>query len=277
VVIARKGHIGYYSDHLVLPFPRMRSLHELADYARANGAEYLYFSWFETQMRPELAYLLDTTAAIPGLTVVHSSDHKPAILYRLGPSFGRAPEWIANDFQKSVHVARAIVRVQGDQAPVSHRVVLAIDAVLREAWEEALHHASSVTQTDPSHALAWAVEGEALRRLHRLDEARIAFRRAIDLDPSDPAAKIGLGRIELAIGNPKRAMHLWRAAAETTDDVRTLDEISRLLGGIADSSGVREIRRDMGRIEREASNDKIRPSSGPPSSQSRPGGLASRF
>ena len=273
-VIARKGHIAYYSDRLVLPFPRVRSLPELAAYARANGAEYLYFSWLETQMRPELAYMLDPTAAIPGLTIVHSSERKPAILYRIGPDFGRAPDWIANDFQRSLHTARAIVRVQGDQAPVTNRAVLAIDAVLRQDWEEALHYTSSVIATDPNHALAWAVRGETLRRLHRLDEARSAFHRAIELDPSDPAAKIGLGRIELALGNSQRAMHLWRAAAENAEDVRALDEIARLLGGIADSSGVQEIRKDRQRIEREASTDKLRPSAGPPS-RPRTGALAS--
>jgi len=92
--------------------------------------------------------------------------------------------------------------------------------------------------------------------------------------PPIPAAKIGLGRIELALGNSQRAMHLWRAAAENAEDVRALDEIARLLGGIADSSGVQEIRKDRQRIEREASTDKLRPSAGPPT-RPRTGALAS--
>lgn len=276
-VIARKGHIGYYSGHRVVPFPRVRTLRELGDYARRNDARYLYFSWFETQMRPELAYLLDPTAEVPGLSIVHSSDSKPAILFRIGPELGRAPEWIANDFQKSVHTARAIVRVQGESAPASHRAVLAIDALLRQEWSEALDFARGLTEEDPQHALAWAVQGEALRRLTRYDEARTAFHRAIELDPSDPAAKIGLGRIELVSGNPTRAMNLWRAAARAAEDVRTLDEISRLLGNLSDSLGVREIRRDMRRIEREASNDQVRPSAGPPSANPRHGAMAARL
>ena len=248
-VIARKGHIGYYSGRPVTPFPRVRNLRDLASYARERRAEFLYFSWFETQMRPELAYLLDTTAAIPGLTVVHATEKKPGVLYRIGADFGRAPDWIANDFQKSVHIARAIALVQGEQTPIAQRSVLAIDALLHQQWAEALQYASSVTQSDPTHALGWAVQGEALRRLSRFDEARLAFERAIELDPSDPAAKIGLGRIELAVGNPNRAMHLWRAAASATDDVRTLDEISRLLGAVADSSGVHHVRKEIQRIE----------------------------
>ncbi|HET9325535.1 MAG TPA: glycosyltransferase family 39 protein [Candidatus Eisenbacteria bacterium] len=275
-VIARKGHIGYYSGHPVAPFPRVHSLRELADYARRQRAEYIYFSWFETQMRPELAYLLDPTAAIPGLTVIHSSDEKPAILYRIGPDFGRAPDWIANEFQRSVHLARAIERVQREGTPASHLAVLAIDALLGKEWTVALHHSSRVTETDPSHALAWAVRGEALRRLSRAEEARVAFVRAIELDPSDPAAKIGLGRIELASGNPVEAMHLWRAAARAAEDVRTLDEISRLLGAVADSSGVRSIRSEIQRIEREPRLEKDRPTAGIPPAHQRQAPLVAR-
>ena len=276
-VIGRKGHIGYYSDRAVVPFPRVRTLRELGDYARHSGAEFLYFSWFETQVRPEFAYLLDTTAAIPGLTVVYASDDKPAVLYRLGPEFGRPPDWLANGFQKSVHVARSIVGVMGDRAPATHHVVLAVNALLRQQWLESLHHSKVVTDADPTHALAWAVEGEALRRLARFGEARDAYRRAIALDPRDPAAKIGLGRIELVDGNREGAARLWRAAAGTTDDAATLSQIAGLLGSLADSSGVRDIRRELERIARESNRPRLGAApGGAPSGCQRWGPLAGR-
>jgi hypothetical protein len=140
-VIARKGHIAYYSDRLVLPFPRVP---QLARARRLCAREWcgvsLLFMARDSECARSWPYMLDPTAAIPGLTIVHSSERKPAILYRIGPDFGRAPDWIANDFQRSLTPRARSSRVQGDQAPVTNRAVLAIDAVLRQDWEEALHY-----------------------------------------------------------------------------------------------------------------------------------------
>jgi Flp pilus assembly protein TadD len=246
-VIGRKGHIGYYSKRRVVPFPRVRTLSELADHARRTQARFLYFTWFEIRVRPELAYLLDTTAAIPGLTVVYASASKPAVLYRIGPGFGRPPDFATSEFQTAVHAARATVMVRGDDAPAGDRATLAVDALLRGLWAEALDQARRARRLDPGKGIAWAVEGEALRRMSRYDEARAAYLEAIQLDPADPAAKIGLGRIELASGNPGEAVRLWRAAAHAADDERTLREISALLQGAADTTGARDVRRLMER------------------------------
>jgi hypothetical protein len=130
-VMARKGHIGYYSGLTVEPFPPVGTLPELADYCRARGTGFLYYSWFEAMQRPGFVYLLDTTSAVPGLTVVHATEKKPAVVYRIAPGFGRTPDWFADDTLRRVHFARALVKVGNERERWQSRAVLAADAQRR--------------------------------------------------------------------------------------------------------------------------------------------------
>ena len=68
--------------------------------------------------------------------------------------------------------------------------------------DDALREAEWASRARPAEALAWTLQGEALRQMHRLPEARIAFRRALDLDPNDEHASIGL---RLSEGTPDSA------------------------------------------------------------------------
>ncbi len=195
-VVSRKGHIGYYSGLTVIPFPRFRSLRELADFARAHGARYIYFSWYEMMLRQEFAYLLDTTATVPGLTVQHVTTQNPSVTYRIGPDFGRDPEWIHDDTRRRVHIARALVQVLPDSLVWTHRLVLSADALSEGRLGDALREAERASRTRPGDAFAWTLQGEALRQMQRPDDARLAFRRALERDPNDAQARIGLSLIE---------------------------------------------------------------------------------
>ena len=197
-IVSRKGHIGYYSGLTVVPFPRFHTLRELADFARGHGARYLYFSWYEALLRQEFAYLLDTTATVPGLTVQHVTTSNPGVTYRIGPQFGEDPEWLHDDARRRVHVARALVQVLPDSLVWTHRLVLAADALGENRLGDALREAELASRTRPGDALAWTLQGEALRQMQRPNEARIAFRRALARDPKDEQARIGLGFIERA-------------------------------------------------------------------------------
>jgi hypothetical protein len=108
-VMTRKGQIAYEAGLTPVPFPRVDSLPALAAEARRARADFLYYSWYEVELRPELAFLLDTTGVVPGLTVVHATEHNPAVAYRIGPGFGRAPDWFADRQQRALHIARAQV------------------------------------------------------------------------------------------------------------------------------------------------------------------------
>ena len=46
----------------------------------------------EAEMRPGFSYLLDTTAKVPGLLPRAVTAHWPAVLYEIGPGFGRDPD-----------------------------------------------------------------------------------------------------------------------------------------------------------------------------------------
>src|SRR5258706_1909725 len=101
------------ADVEAVPFPFTKTLPELADYARDRGARWLFVSWPEVESRPEYWYLIDTTAAVPGLTVRACTRPRPAVLYEIGPEFGATPAWFANDTLHSLHVARGQLLVDG--------------------------------------------------------------------------------------------------------------------------------------------------------------------
>ena len=204
-VLSRKGHIGYYSGVAVKPFPIVGTLAELADYCRRCRAGFIYFSWYEARLRPEFVYLLDTTGVVPGLSVLFATEKRPAVVYRIEPGFGRDPGWFADDTLRLVHLARATLKLgSGPQLWHSH-LVLAMDALDHGRPAEALRHSVAVVEVRPGEALAWAVQGEALRRLARLPEALAAYQRALSLDPFGTATRTGLGRTLFALGRADEA------------------------------------------------------------------------
>lgn len=90
-VIARKNHLAYYAGVAGLPFPNLQTLPALAEYAHRHEARWLYVSWVEAELRPHFWYLLDTAGVVPGLTPRRVTRPNPAVLYEIGPGFGRVP------------------------------------------------------------------------------------------------------------------------------------------------------------------------------------------
>jgi hypothetical protein len=204
-VMSRKGHIGYYSGRDVVPFPRFATLGQLGDYARRTHADYLFYSWYETGLRPEFRYLLDTSAVVPGLHLVCATSTRPSALYHIGPDFGREPGWMRDSFQVALHSARAMVTVLPDSEAATYRTILAVEAMARGATSEGLALAERATRDNPHAALAWVVQGDAHRLQHRLDLAQSAYERALDLDPQDLETQLALGEVQLERGLNQRA------------------------------------------------------------------------
>ena len=134
-IIARKPHIAYYGGVVAAPFPFATDLPGLAEAARQTKARWLFFSVYEARTRPQLAFLLDTTGTVPGLTPRAVTRGHPAVLYEIGADFGRAPDWFANDTLRTVHAARA--RLLIEPRDVSALQVLAAFAMLRGRPDEA--------------------------------------------------------------------------------------------------------------------------------------------
>jgi hypothetical protein len=200
-VMSRKGHIGYYSGRNVTMFPRVSTLAALAGVARGSGTGYLYYSWYEARLRPEFVWLLDSTAAAPGLERIAASADPPAYLFRIGPEFGREPPWMSDDLERLVHVSRASMRILPDSATAPERAVLAADALRRGDLSTALRLAREARMLRPDLAVAWRVEGMALKASGRLEEADRALRAAAERTPRDSAA----GPVPRAAGPGGRA------------------------------------------------------------------------
>lgn len=238
-VVSRKGHIGYYSGLDVAPFPRLQKLSDLAESCRRNHAEFLYFSWLEVQLRPDFSYLLDTTSAVPGLSVVHATDHQASVVYRIGPQFGRDPAWLADPLLSRVHWERVLVRALPDPLAAPHRNLLAAYALDQRRPEEALEQAERATRDQPSDTLGWTLKGQALRELGRLEEAQRAYETALSLDPGEVQSRIGLGWVQLTLGHPEEAARTWRPVIGAARDDSTLRVMQGLFEKLGDTEAAR--------------------------------------
>ena len=238
-VVSRKGHIGYYSGLEVAPFPRFAKLSDLAESSRRNHAEFLYFSWLEVQLRPDFSYLLDTTAAVPGLTVVHTTDRQASVVYRIGPEFGRDPVWLADPLVARVHWERVLVRMLPEPLAAPHRNLLAALALDRGLPAEALEEADRATRAQPSDTLGWTLKGQALRQLERPEEARQAFEAALALDPNEVRSRIGLGWVLLTLNRPEDAARAWRPVIAVARDTTTLRAMQVLYLKLGDPEAAR--------------------------------------
>jgi tetratricopeptide (TPR) repeat protein len=246
-VLSRKGQIGYHSGREVVPFPRLPTLAALGDYCRREDAGYLYYSWYEAQIRPEFAYFLDTTAAIPGLSMLFHSRVNPSVLYRVGPDFGSAPEWIANRDQLHLHLARARVQyLSAAEAAASH-VLLASHALDGGDPGAALGHLGEAMKGGPLSQKAWRLEGEALRATGRPQQAIGAYERAVVMDPSDTLARLGLGWAQLGTGNSALAARAWRQAIGPRVDTFTLREMVRIYDQRGDRAAATAARAELAR------------------------------
>jgi hypothetical protein len=241
-VASRKGHVGYYSGVPVVPFPRVKTLGELASFCRAQGATYLYYSWYEVGLRPEFSYLLDTTAAIPGLAPVHTTSARHSVLFAIGREFGREPTWMSDSFLVQLHKSRALVGVLPDSLNWSNKIVLAVDALGRGAEQEALALADAATRTQPREPLGWIIKGAALRVAGRLRPARQAYARALALEPSDADTRYRLGGVERQLGMTREAGRTWKPMIEAQTDRRVLLEMKGLYESIGDREAIAAVR-----------------------------------
>ncbi|MBI5836736.1 MAG: glycosyltransferase family 39 protein [Candidatus Eisenbacteria bacterium] len=137
-VVARKAHLGYYAGLRTEMFPAVTTLPELAAFARARGARWLYFSFTESQSRFDFWYLLDSTATVPGLTLRAATRRGTGRLYFIGPEFGALPAWFASDTLRALHHARTALAVDSTDVRARIRVADALLAMgeLRQARAE---------------------------------------------------------------------------------------------------------------------------------------------
>jgi 4-amino-4-deoxy-L-arabinose transferase-like glycosyltransferase len=233
-VLARKAHFAFHAGITPLAFPFTDSLRTLGDYTRAQGVRWLYFSWPELELRPVFAFLLDTTARVPGLTLRAASDDHPAVLYEIGPEFGTEPEWYLDPTRKGVHDARATAQVRHDD--VRSRLILALWEREQGRPEEAqpwLDEALELAATDDGVRMLAA---DNLLRSGRPQQAEAQFRTLLVKRGDDPRVQSGLA---LALHLQQRhgeAAALWRPVLGITEDPATLAAMATSFAAVGDAA-----------------------------------------
>ncbi|MCS6989086.1 MAG: glycosyltransferase family 39 protein [Chloroherpetonaceae bacterium] len=85
IIIARKPHIAYYLNLQMGGFPMTNTYEELLAEARKIGATYLFYSYFEANLRPQFRFLFNVHQPPPELEPVMWLSNPPAALYRIKP------------------------------------------------------------------------------------------------------------------------------------------------------------------------------------------------
>ena len=215
-VIARKPHLAYHSRLESVPFPFTSTISELADYARAHHARWLFISWPEVETRPDYWHLLDTTGVMPGLKPLHVTSPHPSVIYEIGPEFGQLPAWFGNDTLRAYHTARAQLMVN----PHMHDALFALGNVYR-AWgrsDSARVYLETAVEVRPRDVHSLVMLGEIAIGQHRVDEAQDFFERALRLQSGNVDAIVGLGWTALLSGRLDEAAMTWRPVIRFTED-----------------------------------------------------------
>lgn len=245
-VIARKPHIAYHAGVQSVPFPFTKTLPELADYARAERARWLFFSWPEAETRPAYFYLLDTTAVVPGLTIRNASGGHPAVLYEIGPDFGTVPAWVANDTLLALHTSRA--RLMVNPGDVRALYTLGFIERTRQRYDQARRYLERAARAKPDDFATALLLGEVHLLSNNGERAADAYRQALKLDPTSVAAQVGLGWTALLAQRPAEAARIWRGLITQTRDDATLHRMVELYRAVGDGVAEAEARAALARL-----------------------------
>jgi hypothetical protein len=238
-VIARKPHVAFHAGVDPAPFPFADSLPGLADDARKLGARWLFFSWPEAETRPAFWHLLDTSGVVPGLTVRRVTRPHPAVLYEIGPEFGRMPDWFANDTLRAWHLMKARTLVDGMDAKLfAARGALERALGRRGEARASLQRALAI---DPNNLDALMELGAVGYETGDMDLSVGALERAVELQPGSVPARIGLGWAYLQEGREREAAMVWRPAVTSVTDPVTLLRMREVFRSTGDSQSAAEV------------------------------------
>jgi len=218
-VLARKAHVAWEAGLEPVAFPDVTTLDSLAAFCRARNARYLYYSWFESRMRPQFAFLLDTSLAVPGLEPLLVTPMKPSVTYRIGPDFD-ATSW---DLSSAIYVRRASAALAAGRVP------------------EGLALADHAARLVPRNADAQLLRGEAFTRLGHPREALAAFDRALELRPGDVPAQLGRGYSLMSLGRRDEAAVTWRPVIDATRNTSVLRAMLSVYTEVGDGDAARAV------------------------------------
>ena len=246
-LLARKAHVAFYAGLEPVPFPSFGALPTLGRFCRERSVDWLYFSWYEARMRPAFAFLLDTSAAVPGLQVVHATRRPASVTFRVGPELGTMPAWWSDSTTKRRVSARvnALLQPGPDAAPLL--VQLAADGLERGRAAEALVDAEAAIAADPRRDDARLLAAEAHRRLGRPGRAVEILEPLFARLPGSVDVRLALGHALLDAGRSAEAVDLWRPVAGAARDSALLRDMERAFVAQGDTGLAKQARRALGR------------------------------
>ncbi len=239
-VLARKPHFAWYAGLTPLTLPLADTLSQWGDSAKRMKARWLYFSWPEAEMRPAFEWLLDSTSAAPGLTLRGATTHWPAVVYEIGPEFGREPAWIGNDTLVAVHRARA--RVLTNDNNIEARAFLAMHEFSLGRHDEAQHYIDQLLRLGPKDTDVLILAAENRLQLQDPDGASSYYDRADALQPGTAAVRIGRGWVAAMQGDDATAAQLWAPVISASTDPVTLQRMMLTFSRVGDAQRVNEAR-----------------------------------
>ena len=231
-VLARKPHFAWYAGLTPLTLPLSDTLAEWGDAARRTGARWLYFSWPEAEMRPKFEWLLDSTSHAPGLTVRTAVSHWPALVYEIGPDFGREPDWVGLDTLVAVHRARA--RVLIDENDVRARLFLAMHEFSHRNHEAAQEYIDQLLALAPEDPDMLMLAAENRLQLKDPDGALAYYDRYDRLHPGSSEVSVGRGWVAVMKGDDVTAAHYWAPVVDDIADPVTLERMVYTFAAVGD-------------------------------------------
>lgn len=246
-VMARKPHLAWHAGLDPVPFPFADSLVALADAARRDRVRWLWFSWMEAELRPQFWWLLDTTVQVPGLVRRASYVVNPAVLWEIGPEFGRVPDWLRDSTAVAVHDARGRVRVNVRDA--RSRILIALWEREHGRWAEAQPWIEEALAIEPGQMQVATLAGDNLRRMGRAGDGAARLQAVLQADPGYAPARIALGWCALDLERRDDAAELWRAVVTEATEPATLRRMIELFDARAERDPAAAARARLDAIE----------------------------
>jgi hypothetical protein len=104
---------------------------------------------------------------------------------------------------------------QGGAPPAPPGLPQAIARIQAQDFAGALKIAEDVVKREPDNARAWRVVGTAAKGVKDLDRATAAFRKALEIEPANPANTYNMGAMAAVMGDRDRAFE-WLGKAKAS-------------------------------------------------------------
>lgn len=122
--------------------------------------------------------------------------------------------WQQNEFEEaSQHMATA-ARISGDSPDLLVR--LGEMYFERGLYDQALAQADLALNVERRHYAAWALRGQVLHAQNQLDEALVAYHRAMNERENYPEVQIAVAKIYQSIGRPQRSLNTLKRMMDTS-------------------------------------------------------------